>query len=485
MYSNGKPITGGLTEFSNKCNRHYKLYPKHDLLEWDRSKQSYKFKDLEDWEEQVAKSKRTSTDNAQGNAKKRRTTTGAKDTTKGAEHMATCTKCKTTCPTDRLEDPHCPVCGAMLPNEGLTEDLIEQKKLPKDAAAKDTVAVKKIDAPGKEAVDTVESLAKSIKKLEEMEENEINKGLMAKLEEKKKVLEKNEAMPASHTAKKKGLEELLISKKMAEEHGITVSRNHEAQIKKLQAELAGDGKESRPSLLRTASRTAEVLRKNEERMEKKQAFTLQLQAQWQAANEDEAEFAKILETSSRAYEEAKLRVEESSLGTEGMEEDEELTLEDFEANLKDDSREAAMRRLAKLKRATAKIEKNIKARDAVLPPNGDIDIADLPVRDEEQVDFAFGIQGMATQKDKDDLKVLDSSLLECWPEIGQGQRKLARTSLDIPRISRRKVRRKSKSDDSDNDESGSRRSRSDYGSEKSGAETPTGPTTAAEDEAKE
>ena len=294
MYSDGKPIRGGLLEFSKKCNKECKLYPKHDLLEWDKSSKSYKFKDLEDWEEKVAVSKRASTDNAHGNAKKRRKSADSRDTSKGKGLMATCTKCKATCPSDMLEDPHCPVCHAMLPNEGLTKELIEQKKLPKEEAAGAKAADKTTDAAKQPADDTVEGLTESLKVLSTMAENDWNKQLKAGIEERIKDLQAVQAVPASTTAKQKVLDELLNSKKIAEGHGFSVHKDHAAQIKKLQAEIDSAGKESRSSLLKTAAKTAETLRKLEEKFAKMQAHTLQLHAQWDAAHKEEEEFSLTL-----------------------------------------------------------------------------------------------------------------------------------------------------------------------------------------------
>ena len=205
MYQDGTPITGGLSEFSNKCRSRYSLYPSHKLLVYDKANWTYKFSDLEAWEEKVAEAKSMSKAKAkttvQGSAKDKKATL-----TKSTGSMATCNTCKSTCAIEFLDDPHCLVCGAMLPNEGLTKELIEQKKLPKEAAT--AKAKEKTAAKTESGALTALKEARSI--LDTMQDSDDNTQLKDKLDEKIQAVEAEQAMPESTVCKKKDLEELHI-----------------------------------------------------------------------------------------------------------------------------------------------------------------------------------------------------------------------------------------------------------------------------------
>ena len=258
MYQDGTPITGGLYEFSKKCRARYSLYPSHELLVYDKANWTYKFSDLAAWEQKVAEAKSAS------KAKAKTTVQGSpkdKNATLITGTMATCNKCKSTCAVEFLDDPHCLACGAMLPNEGLTKELIEQKKLPKEAAT----AKAKEEAAAKPENKALATLKETRSLLDTMQDSEDNTQLKDKLDEKIQALEAEQAMPESTAAKKKDQEELLNIKSALEKWG-EPSKEIDNKIKKLQADINGDGQESRTSRLKTLAQATETLRKNRTRL---------------------------------------------------------------------------------------------------------------------------------------------------------------------------------------------------------------------------
>ena len=150
---------------------------------------------------------------------------------------------------------------------------------------------------------------------------------------------------------------------------------------------------------------------------------LQLQAQWNTANEEWDAFSLKVEESTNAYEEASARVQDATSAST-MLMDDDISAKDLQMDLKDLDDDDCKHMLAKIKRTATKLENRIKNATAATPQDKEVVFSKLPTTNNT---FRLGV----------------AAGNENWPEPSakQGAKVDAKKRIECPRQKLRKAKK--------------------------------------------